>query len=160
MLIIDFQEARKLLSDVKLIGRELFADTAASVAERVRPDPEELAHVDEMAPAAKFEETSTKATVPSTSAVKTSTGSEKSDTGSSSPEVPKSTNPTTSAKEVPEEVTKTSLKSRLQSFTSRVPKKQKQRADIEIEDGKKYLKEHFPKERRDQFVYRLKKVSV
>jgi hypothetical protein len=47
-------EVRKLLSDLTVIGRDLLARGAAKVAERVRPDEEALAHVDDSAPQDQF----------------------------------------------------------------------------------------------------------
>ncbi|EJU01188.1 hypothetical protein DACRYDRAFT_116977 [Dacryopinax primogenitus] len=49
-LFLTNAEARKLLSDVGLIGRDMFATGAANVAEKVRPDPEAMARVDDAAP--------------------------------------------------------------------------------------------------------------
>lgn len=43
-------EARKLLSDFGLIGRDLFARGASKAVESVRPDQERLARVDDAAP--------------------------------------------------------------------------------------------------------------
>lgn len=50
-LILTNSEARKLLSDASLIGRDLFARGAAKAAESVRPDQDALARVDDAAPA-------------------------------------------------------------------------------------------------------------
>jgi len=45
---------RKLLSDVSLIGRDLFARGAIQVADAARPDPDALARVDEAAPSSDW----------------------------------------------------------------------------------------------------------
>jgi hypothetical protein len=43
----------------------------------------------------------------------------------------------------------------------RVPQEHKDRANDHFDRGKKFLtEEYFPKERRDQFIYRFKKVRV
>jgi hypothetical protein len=53
-LILTNSEARKLFSDLSVIGRDLLARSAAKVAESVRPDEERLAVVDETAPHDQF----------------------------------------------------------------------------------------------------------
>lgn len=53
-LILTNSEARKLLSDAGLIGRDLFARGAAKAADSVRPDQEQLARVDDAAPSDEF----------------------------------------------------------------------------------------------------------
>jgi hypothetical protein len=77
------------------------------------------------------------------------------------PDELKSSDPaTTAAMDGTTEPAKKSFGSRFRNFTNRVPDKHKERANAEMESGRKYIKEQFPKERRDQFVYRLKKVSA
>lgn len=53
-LVLTNSEARKLLSDFGVIGRDLLARGAINVAERVRPDEERLAKVDHSAPQDQF----------------------------------------------------------------------------------------------------------
>lgn len=53
-LILTNSEARKLLSDASLIGRDLFARGASKAAESARPAPEQLARVDDAAPSDEF----------------------------------------------------------------------------------------------------------
>ena len=53
-MILTNSEARKLLSDLSVIGRDLLARGAAKVAEGVRPDEEQLARVDDTAPHDQF----------------------------------------------------------------------------------------------------------
>lgn len=53
-LILTNSEARKLLSDFGLIGRDLLAMSAAKVAETLRPDEEQLARVNHSAPQDQF----------------------------------------------------------------------------------------------------------
>jgi hypothetical protein len=49
-LLLTNSEARKLIQDFTLIGRDMFAAGAAKAAERTRPDPERMARVDDAAP--------------------------------------------------------------------------------------------------------------
>jgi hypothetical protein len=53
-LVLTNSEARKLLSDLSVIGRDLLARSAVKVAEGVRPDEEKLARVDDTAPRDQF----------------------------------------------------------------------------------------------------------
>lgn len=53
-LVLTNSEARKLLSDFGIIGRDLLARSAAKVAETLRPDEERLARVDHSAPQDQF----------------------------------------------------------------------------------------------------------
>lgn len=53
-LVLTNSEARKLLSDFGIIGRDLLAKGAANVAERLRPDEERLAKVDHTVPQDQF----------------------------------------------------------------------------------------------------------
>ena len=53
-LVLTNSEARKLLSDFGVIGRDLLARGAAKVSERLRPDEEELAKVNHSSPQDQF----------------------------------------------------------------------------------------------------------
>ena len=53
-LVLTNSEARKLLSDFGVIGRDLLARGAAKVAETVRPDEEQLSKVNHAAPQDQF----------------------------------------------------------------------------------------------------------
>lgn len=48
-LLLTNSEARKLLQDFTLIGRDMFARGASNLAERARPDAERMAKVDDAA---------------------------------------------------------------------------------------------------------------
>lgn len=48
-ILLTNSEARKLIQDFGLIGRDLFAQGASRAAERARPDPERMARVDDAA---------------------------------------------------------------------------------------------------------------
>ena len=53
-LVLTNSEARKLLSDFGVIGRDLLARGAAKVSENLRPDEEQLARVNHTAPQDQF----------------------------------------------------------------------------------------------------------
>ena len=53
-LFITNSEARKLLNDLGLIGRDLFATAATKAAEKARPDQQQLDQVDQEAPSKQW----------------------------------------------------------------------------------------------------------
>ena len=53
-LVLTNAEVRKLLTDFSVIGRDILARTASKVADKARPDEEQLRRVDESAPRDKF----------------------------------------------------------------------------------------------------------
>lgn len=53
-LVLTNSEARKLLSDFGVIGRDLLARGAVKVAETIRPDEEQLSKVDHTVPQDQF----------------------------------------------------------------------------------------------------------
>ncbi|TDL17822.1 hypothetical protein BD410DRAFT_793854 [Rickenella mellea] len=165
-LLLTNSETRKLLSDFKLIGLDLFAETATSIAERTRPAPEALAKVDDPAPPQGWDgspsqvpgaTTETNGTTPATAAV----ANDKTPAAPASPaEAVKEDKEPNGAAAATAGAEKKSFISRIQGLTGRVPEKHKTRAKEELTSAKKYLKDEFPQERRDQFIYRLKKVVV
>lgn len=153
-----------MLTDFRLIGQSIVADAASNVADRVRPASEDLDRVDEATPTHKFEDDPENVDL-SKSGLK--------DAAINATGLPPDTKKAVIDDQPPLKETvngaadqgdsapvKKSFMSRFQALSSRVPDKHKQRANDELENGKQYLKDQFPKERRDQFVYRLKKVVV
>jgi hypothetical protein len=53
-LFITNSEARKIISDLGVIGRDVFASGAVKVAEKVRPDQEALDKADQEAPSKEW----------------------------------------------------------------------------------------------------------
>ncbi|KAG8905215.1 hypothetical protein FRB99_000484 [Tulasnella sp. 403] len=188
-LVLTNSEARKLLSDVSLIGRDLFARGAMKVAEKSRPNPEQLANVNEAAPPETWESTNANANAGQTPAASANVGGTSvvhdPKTGNTTVRNPdgttqtagaaigdarqaalghaEQTRATVAADENPDG-TKRTLKDRLvagyNSVTDRIPDEHKDKASAHIDRARDFLKEEFPEERRDQFIYRLKKVIV
>ncbi|KZW03262.1 hypothetical protein EXIGLDRAFT_759133 [Exidia glandulosa HHB12029] len=192
-LLLTNSETRKLLSDATLIGRDLFAQGAANVAERARPSAEKMANVDDAAPseqwatagpldgdhksAAKDLAQSLKDThkdvvepsdaakaaradpsVPTSSPPHDPAAPLKATAPGAVAAVDNATEPTSPSD--PNLQTKKTFKSRFQAMTGKVPQEHRERATAELQGVKNSLKDQFPKERRDQFIYRLKKVVV
>lgn len=53
-LFITNSEARKLLNDLGLIGRDIFASGAVKIADKTRPDQRQLDQVDQEAPSKQW----------------------------------------------------------------------------------------------------------
>ncbi|UZJ51024.1 hypothetical protein CBS101457_000344 [Exobasidium rhododendri] len=148
-------EARKLFQDLGLVGRDVFADAAQFAAGKARPDEDRLAAVDQPAPDNEFHDD-----VPESfrkaQRAKNEAGNvaqEHAD-GAANAVDPDAT----------EEENKQALSNqagKLQNtISAKIPDKHKDIAREHKDKTVDYLKENFPEERRDQFVYRLKKVLV
>ncbi|EJD40905.1 hypothetical protein AURDEDRAFT_153456 [Auricularia subglabra TFB-10046 SS5] len=195
-LLLTNSESRKLLSDATLIGRDLFAQGAANVAERARPSPEKMANVDDAAPSEQWataqpldgdhkgaaaglkdhlkdthrdlaessaaaEQARPDPNVPTTSPLHDPAAPIKAAAPGAVATVDRATEPESPASSSdPALPTKKTFKSRFQAMTGKVPQEHRERATAEVQAVKNSLKEQFPKERRDQFIYRLKKVVV
>ncbi|KAG8770836.1 hypothetical protein FRC12_004021 [Ceratobasidium sp. 428] len=197
-------EARKLLSDFGLIGRDLFARGAAKAAENARPSAEQLAHVDDAAPSDQWKSADGKIVGPNetpTLQVKNPVGGgdiqhhphegtsvgyadgTRKDTAGARADAEAKKNEALAKKDqlkseadahraetqaaverAPDEekgeVAKRSLRDKIMGVRDRVPQEHKDRANEQVDKARDFLRDEFPEERRDQFIYRLKKVIV
>lgn len=208
-LILTNSEARKLLSDIQIIGRDLFARGAVKAAESVRPSEDVVARADDAAPADEWvgpkgtrhgphqrapdiltdeqtsrargaletgrgvsaESANTKKTDSATRGFLDRFSNKK---GQLPDEHPERVNDVVEGvqgdsqqirediERAPEdekgEVAKQGLKERFMSLKEKVPQEHRDRAGGHYERGKQFLQDEFPEERRDQWIYRLKKV--
>ncbi|KAG8928965.1 hypothetical protein FRC02_006163 [Tulasnella sp. 418] len=200
-LVLTNSEARKLLSDASVIGRDLFARGASKAAERARPSPEQLSRVDDAAPAETWESRDGTAGTGQTPVVSATTSGGKGithdpNTGATHVHTGSSTLSPTEVKHKAEatyqdtkdrtkreaddvartadargetdeekaQAGKQTLKERIvggyNSLRDRVPDEHKDRARDEWDNTKQFFRDEFPEERRDQYIYRLKKVIV
>ncbi|KAG8738026.1 hypothetical protein FRC10_007389 [Ceratobasidium sp. 414] len=197
-------EARKLLSDFGLIGRDLFARGASKVAESTRPTPEQLAHADDPAPSDQWRSANGKTVGPNETPVFQAknpagegdiqhhphegttvgyTDGTRKDIAGVQADAEVMKNEALAKKEelkaeadahraetqaaverAPDEekgeVAKKSLREKIMGVRDRVPQEHKDRVNDQIDKAKDFLRDEFPEERRDQFIYRLKKVIV
>jgi hypothetical protein len=204
-LLLTNSEARKLIQDFTLIGRDLFAQGASRAAERARPSPEKLAKVDDAAPNSpvgatapgelgpmeggidiqkdgfrgslkkglgnaqeKAAETAEEPKLADNEALKQG-GLNARDAAASHAQdvVDKSTTTRTNPDGTQSQVvdtgvaateTKAKAKYGFSNFSNRVPDKHKERAKDEVRRARDFFDEEFPQERRDQFIWRMKKV--
>lgn len=134
-------EARKLFNDLGLIGRDVFADAAQFTAGKIRPDEEKLASVDHPAPANEFHDDIPQALKPKSKeekeAAKLEVEADKKRAAANGDPNPE-----------------------LTAQVNRIPEEHKELIREHKDKTVNYLKENFPEERRDQFIYRLKKILV
>lgn len=205
-LVLTNSEVRKLLSDFSLIGRDLLSTGLSKAAGSLKPNEEQLAHVDRAGPQDQFiteggrkigtEETPVlEARVPGTdksvkhdprtdaAMVRSADGTERpagevygeaqrrageyqergqAELSNIKTDVQRDVDRAASDEDVdPVSPKKSGLKGRLRgfrdAFSDKIPGEHKDRVDR----GKKFLLEdYFPEERRDQFIYRGKKVIL
>ncbi|KAI0674595.1 hypothetical protein C8Q78DRAFT_1117563 [Trametes maxima] len=206
-LVLTNAEVRKLLTDFSVIGRDILARTASKVADKARPDEEQLRRIDESAPRDQFvseggrrvgpDETPVlEARLPGTdttiaqhpreelghgAAIKQGNGEVNSGAEAISEAQQRKDEAVEQAKKddvnnaiggdpIPEdsadaEAKKSGLLGKIRgvkdNLTERIPQEHKDRANEHYDRAKRVLaEEYFPEERRDQFIYRGKKVIV
>ncbi|PVF96377.1 hypothetical protein CPB86DRAFT_874940 [Serendipita vermifera] len=182
-LILTNSEARKLVQDFTLIGRDMFARGASAAAERARPDAERMAKVDDAAtsPYGATEDSLKpleggvdiskdgfrgalkkgfgKAEAKAADKAEVTPPSQKAEGIDRNAAKEDAIANAKLAKEDPE-AAKAKGKAVVSNLADRVPEKHKQRAREETQRVKDFFNEEFPKERKDQFIWRMKKVVV
>lgn len=193
-------ELRKIIQDLGLVGRDMFADGAVKAAELARPDEEKLNSVDRPAPDNEFhddipdllkkkEEAKENAQNKADRAQDQAAGHAQdvsnavdpnasrdenkaavagvardkaqhlSDKNPHARDVSNAVDPNASRDENQAAVADVA-RDKAQLLSDKIPQKHKDLAKEHTDKAHNYLKEKFPKERRDQFYYRLKKVVV
>ncbi len=179
-------ELRKLFNDLAFIGRDMFADAASKTAELARPDDEKLQQVDQPAPENEFHDDipvalrkAEKAKDQAKDLAGQAQDAASQAQGEASQHVDANASAQTNAANVADQAAKKleqenlidrnaplkqnvdNVASKLKATTiDKIPEKHKEVLKEKAEQTQDYLKEKFPKERRDQFIYRLKKVVV
>ncbi|KAJ7494254.1 hypothetical protein B0H11DRAFT_930182 [Mycena galericulata] len=155
-LILTNAEMRKLLADAGTVGRDLLAKGAVKAAEGIAPDPEELRRADDPAPQDHFHDDdpldqakAKKQQVQDTNATLEPSASSSSISDSSS----------SSDSEVEVEVD--GEKKKKKTLLGRIKGLHQKHGKPALDDGRTWLSdEYFPQERRDQWIWRGKKVVI
>lgn len=155
-------ELRKIIQDLGYIGRDMFADGAAKAAEVSRPGEDRLAGVDHPAPDNEFHDD-----IPNALRKKEQVKADAQDTvahakaegAAHAQDVTDAVDPNASREQNQAAVADVA-NAKAQAFSDRIPQKHKDLAKQHSDKAQEYLKDKFPKERRDQFYYRLKKIVV
>ncbi|KAI0311876.1 hypothetical protein OF83DRAFT_1068125 [Amylostereum chailletii] len=191
-LVATNSEARKLLSDFSVLGRDVLARTVTHAADAIRPDQDALANVDQSAPADQFDSAGNRKAGPNETPVAElnipgvngsiqhhpEQGTQIHHNGQQVPAGEAVDRARSAAADeanravdeldddtVDSETKKTGLRSRIQGFRDgfmdRIPQDNKDSAREKLDHGRRVLaEEYFPEERRDQFIYRGKKVII
>ncbi|KAI0279401.1 hypothetical protein BGY98DRAFT_968754 [Russula aff. rugulosa BPL654] len=166
-LIATNSEVRKILSDFSVIGRDILARTASHAVEGVRPEQDALTKVDRPAPLDQFEAASSRQVGHNgTPEGQVLAASQTVDDVQHSEVIGVKAATDGSIDADAEGVTKKSgLTGRLQNLknglSDLVPQEHKDEARNQMDQGRKVLAEdYFPEDRRDQFIYRIKKAIL
>ncbi|KAI9510806.1 hypothetical protein F5148DRAFT_1176664 [Russula earlei] len=188
-LIATNSEVRKILSDFSIIGRDILARTASHAAENIRPDLEALAQIDRPAqtggrqvgpnekPAGLYDFGAEAAiSDPSHEVHGCSTSQAVGDTGERvhdardrthliEPAKSKVSQENSTEADTEADTKKKGLAGRLQylknGLSDRVPQEHKDLVREKLDQGRKVvLEDYFPEDRRDQFIYRIKKAIL
>jgi len=155
-------EVRKLVQDFGIIGRDIFADAASKAADLARPDEEQLGQVDQPAPDNHFHDNipGEKATSKVQTAIaEAKTQQAKDEAASHAQDVANAVDPTASQDANKAAVTD-AVKEKANLLSSKIPDKHKELIKQNANAASEYFKDKFPQERRDQFIFRLKKIVV
>ncbi|EPQ27081.1 uncharacterized protein PFL1_05365 [Pseudozyma flocculosa PF-1] len=154
-------ELRKIFQDLGYVGRDMFADGAAKAAEVSRPHEEKLAQVDQPAPDNEFHDEIPGALQKRKAEEKAERAREAARTEGAdhAQDVADTLDPNASREQNQARLAdKANEKANI--LSSKIPQKHKDNLREQADKTQDYLKEKFPKERRDQFIYRLKKVVI
>ncbi|EDR16148.1 uncharacterized protein LACBIDRAFT_187323 [Laccaria bicolor S238N-H82] len=163
-LILTNSEVRKLLQDFSTIGRDLLAKTAVKAAETIAPSNEALENVDQSAPNDQFHPKQDEAIRP-IGEVKAQ-GTERyqqlrSQGVTAGNQVLGETQSQARDIQNAESSEEAEVKKQGDGLSDRIPQQHKDTANDKLERGRKFLtEEYFPEERRDQFIFRGKKVIM
>ncbi|CAG8625632.1 17243_t:CDS:10, partial [Acaulospora colombiana] len=175
-LLLTNSEARKLVQDFTLIGRDMFARGASAAAERARPDAERMAKADDSIKPLEggvdiskdgfrgaFKKGFGKAEAKAADNAEVTPPSQKVEGVDKNAAITSAKETALAhanlAKEDPE-AAKAKGKATASNLADKIPEKHKQRARDETQRVKDFFNEEFPKERKDQFIWRMKKVVV
>lgn len=164
-LITTNSEARKLVTDLSIIGRDLVSRGATKAAGAIAPPPDQLAQVDESTRRDEFVESddnkpASPLATTATDGVKPPVTTTTDGALAATTDVVKpSDGASTSSSE--EEIEGVKKKSLFERFSGRIPDKHKSTAKEHYKKGRQFLtEEYFPKDRRDQWIWRAKKVVI
>ncbi|PWN89674.1 hypothetical protein FA10DRAFT_150919 [Acaromyces ingoldii] len=152
-------EARKLFSDFGLIGRDMFADAAQFAAGKARPNEDKLATVDHPAPDNEFHDDIPEALKKANKAAdKKEEG--KQDVAAAVQQTANDAQDPNASVEANKQTAADQAAAAGNKLAAKIPDKHKDLAKEHKDKTVNYFKENFPEERRNNFIYRLKKVLV
>ncbi|KAM0790055.1 hypothetical protein ACM66B_005383 [Microbotryomycetes sp. NB124-2] len=197
-LIFTNSEARKLLKDFGVLGRDVLADAAVKVGDVARPGEDELARADEPAPSnqwvgpdgqihdhtqkvpdtglaekrAKAQEAKEKAKAERDDMVNQAQGHAQNVANAADQGQQQGAGVSDQARaeygaqagqdqgQAEADKAKETAQGKFNQLKAKIPQEHVDRANEQLDRAKEYAKDKFPEERRDRFIYRLKKVIV
>ncbi|KAJ7495133.1 hypothetical protein FB451DRAFT_1477676 [Mycena latifolia] len=156
-LVLTNSEMRKLLTDAATVGRDVLARGAAEAAQRVAPHPDALGQADQPAPQDHFVDKDTPIAAAFSSPGAPAAGAPS--TGET-PQVPtRSGSSSSSSDDDDDEEEGVEKKEKKQSLMARVKGMRTAHQD-KLDAGKAWADDYFPAERREQWIWRGKKVVI
>lgn len=157
-------EFRKLINDAGVIGRDIFADAAVKVSDMARPDEEKLASVDQPAPDNEFHDDIPQALKTKSPEEKEAAQKEKEAEKAAAKvraqQAANQVDPNDPTNEASQNAVKNQAQEQKEVLLSKIPQEHKDRITEHKDKTANYFKEKFPEERRDHYIFRLKKVLV
>jgi len=163
-------EARKLFRDLGLVGRDIFADAASFTAQQARPDEDKLATVDQPAPENEFHDDIPEPLKKIGEAIEKK-DELKQEAINQGQAAANAVDPNATAEQNKQNVAGAVNVDQAANKLPEVSPETREKADAQLTKAKEtvlehkdktvnYFKEQFPEQRRDLFIYRLKKVLV
>ncbi|KAL9715568.1 hypothetical protein Ac2012v2_000009 [Leucoagaricus gongylophorus] len=172
-IVLTNSEARKLFSDFSVIGRDLLSKSAAKASQTIAPSQDELRRADQAAPDHLFmtqhdPDSATRSHPPDSPPEPAPRPLDdilehaRARARQAGKDATRQDIPTS---EAPEHAKKTGLMGKMkditQNITDRIPSEHKDRLHQPFSRGRQFLtEEYFPEERREQFIFRGKKVVL
>ncbi|CAO1631289.1 unnamed protein product [Parajaminaea phylloscopi] len=157
-------EVRKLVSDAAVIGRDVFADGAVKAGELARPDEDKLASVDQPAPDNEFHDDIPDAfkskTPEEKEAIRKQREADKADAKARAAQAAREVNPNDPTNEQSQQAVSQKAQEQKEVLLGKIPDEHREKLTEHKDKTVDYFKEKFPKERREHYIYRLKKVLV
>lgn len=157
-------EIRKLVQDAAVIGRDIFADAAVKAGDLARPDEEKLASVDQPAPDNEFHDDIPDAfkskTPEEKEAIRKQREADKAAAKARASQAAQSVDPNDPTSSQNQEAVKQKAQEQKEALLGKIPDQHREKITEHKDKTVDYFKEKFPEERRDHYIYRLKKVLV
>ncbi|PWN28503.1 hypothetical protein BDZ90DRAFT_238789 [Jaminaea rosea] len=157
-------EFRKLVNDAGVMGRDIFADAAVKASDMARPDEEKLAQVDQPAPDNEFHDDIPQALKTKSpeekEAAQKEKEAEKAAAKARAQQAANNIDPNDPTNQQSKNAVNAQAQEQKEVLLSKIPQEHKDRINEHKDKTANYFKEKFPEERRDHYIFRLKKVLV
>jgi hypothetical protein len=157
-------EFRKLIEDAGVIGRDIFADAAVKAGDIARPDQDRLAQADQPAPHNEFHDDIPSALQSKSpeqkEADRKKVEAEAAQAKARAVEAANKVDPNDPTNPGSQDAVKQQAQVQKDVLLNKIPQEHRERIEEHKDKTINYFQDKFPEERRDHFIYRLKKVIV